>query len=163
MVSVLLWVTFACRVVIAVSHVVNRQFAAPVYDVLANLIAFGCAVAASLLLGHWLPAALSGFLRNGETTKFLIALSELAEIDFHTARRILEKRELDALAIVCKAADLDRSLFLTFAVLALGRDAEAMGRAREYGQLYSELPRDAACRTIRFWQMRRQSGDVAAA
>ncbi|HVU61788.1 MAG TPA: hypothetical protein VHD58_09080 [Mycobacteriales bacterium] len=61
MVSVLLSVTFACGVVIAVSHVVNRQFVAPVYDVLANLIAFGCAVAASLLLGHWLPAALSGF------------------------------------------------------------------------------------------------------
>jgi uncharacterized protein (DUF2336 family) len=109
------------------------------------------------------PAALSSFLRNGETTKFLVALAELAEIDFHTARRILERRELDALAIVCKAADFDRSLFLTFAVLALGREADAMGRAREYGQVYSELPRDAACRTIRFWRMRRQTGDVAAA
>jgi uncharacterized protein (DUF2336 family) len=109
------------------------------------------------------PAMLTAFLRNGETTKFLVALSELAEIDFHTARRILERRELDALAIVCKAADFDRALFLTFAVLVLGRDADAMGRAREYGQLYSDLPRDAACRTIRFWRMRRQIGDVAAA
>jgi hypothetical protein len=58
-VSVLLSVTFACGVVIAVSHVVNRPFVAPVYDVIANLTAFGCAVAASLLLGHWVPAALS--------------------------------------------------------------------------------------------------------
>jgi hypothetical protein len=58
-VSLLLSVTFACGVVIAVSHVVNRPFVAPVYDVVANLTAFGCAVAASLLLGHWLPAALS--------------------------------------------------------------------------------------------------------
>jgi uncharacterized protein (DUF2336 family) len=109
------------------------------------------------------PATLAAFLRNGETTKFLVALSELAEVDFHTARRILEKRELDALAIVCKAADFDRSLFLTFAVLILGPKADAMGRAREYGQLYADLPRDAACRTIRFWRMRRQTGDVAAA
>jgi uncharacterized protein (DUF2336 family) len=109
------------------------------------------------------PAALTSFLRNGQTTKFLVALSELADIDFHTARRILERRELDALAIVCKAADFDRSLFLTFAVLVLGRESDAMGRAREYGQLYSELPRDSACRTIRFWRMRRQIGDVAAA
>jgi hypothetical protein len=46
-------------VVIAVSHVVNRPFVAPVYDVIANLTAFGCAVAASVLLGHWFPAALS--------------------------------------------------------------------------------------------------------
>ena len=109
------------------------------------------------------PSSLAAFLRNGETTKFLVALSELADVDFHTARRILDKRELDALAIICKAADFDRALFLTFAVLVLGRDENAMGRAREYGQLYSDLPRDAAARTIRFWRMRRQTGDVAAA
>lgn len=59
MVNVLLSVTFACGLVIAVAHVVNRRFIAPVYDVVANLIAFSCAVAASSLLGHWMPAALS--------------------------------------------------------------------------------------------------------
>jgi hypothetical protein len=58
-VSFLLSVTFACGLVIAVAHVLNRRFVAPVYDVVANLTAFGCAVAASALLGHWLPAALS--------------------------------------------------------------------------------------------------------
>jgi uncharacterized protein (DUF2336 family) len=109
------------------------------------------------------PSTIAALLRNGETTKFLVALSEMADIDFHTARRILERRELDALAIVCKAADFDRSLFLTFTVLVLDRETDAMGRAREYGQLFADLPRDAACRTVRFWRMRRQTGDVAAA
>jgi hypothetical protein len=33
---------------------------APVYDVLANLIAFSCAAAASVLLGHRAAALLSG-------------------------------------------------------------------------------------------------------
>lgn len=60
MVSFLLSVTFACGVFIAVAHVVNRRFIAPVYDVVANLVAFGCAVAASVLLGHVLPAVLAG-------------------------------------------------------------------------------------------------------
>ena len=59
MVSLLLSVTFACGVVIAVSHVINKRFIAPVYDVVLNLTAFGCAVAASLLLGHGVPALLS--------------------------------------------------------------------------------------------------------
>lgn len=59
MVSLLLSVTFACGVVIAIAHVLNRPFIAPVYDVVANLVAFGCAVAASLLLGHRIPALLS--------------------------------------------------------------------------------------------------------
>ena len=59
MVSLLLSVTFACGLLIAVAHVLNRRFIAPGYDVLANLTAFGCAVSASLLLGHWIPALLS--------------------------------------------------------------------------------------------------------
>ena len=59
MVSLLLSVTFACGLVIAVAHVLNRRFVAPVYDVVANLTAFGCAVAASVLLAHWIPALLS--------------------------------------------------------------------------------------------------------
>lgn len=59
MVGVLLSVTFACGLFIAVAHVMNRRFVAPVYDVVANLLAFGCATAASALLGHPVPAALS--------------------------------------------------------------------------------------------------------
>jgi uncharacterized membrane protein YfcA len=58
-VGFLLSVTFACGVVIAVAHVFNRPFIAPAYDVVANLTAFACAVAASLLLGHIAPALLS--------------------------------------------------------------------------------------------------------
>ena len=61
MVGFLLSVTFACGVVIAVAHVVNRRFVAPVYDVVANLVAFVSAVAASVLLRHWIPAALAAF------------------------------------------------------------------------------------------------------
>lgn len=109
------------------------------------------------------PQVIAGLLRNSEITKFLVALAEMADVDFHTARRILERKELDALAIICKAADFDRALFLTFAVLILDGEMDAMGRAREYGELYSALPKDAALRTVRFWRMRRQTGDVAAA
>lgn len=59
MVSLLLSITFACGLLIAVAHVLNRAFIAPVYDVAANLVAFVSATAASLLLRHWAPAALS--------------------------------------------------------------------------------------------------------
>ncbi len=108
------------------------------------------------------PPVLAGMLRAGETTRFLIALAELAEVDFHTARRILERRELDALAVICKAADFDRPLFLTFAVLILDKETNAMGRAKEYANLYNDVPRDAAQRTLRFWRMRRSTVEQAA-
>ena len=60
MVGFLLSVTFACGLVVAVAHVLNRRFIAPIYDVVANLTAFSCAVAAAVLLGHWAPAVLAG-------------------------------------------------------------------------------------------------------
>ena len=66
-------------------------------------------------------SVLAAMLRNGDRTKFLVALAELSDIDFHTVRRIVDGQQLDALAIICKAADFDRALFLTFAVLILER------------------------------------------
>jgi hypothetical protein len=59
-VSFLLTVTFGCGVFIAVAHVVNQRFVAPVYDVVANLAAFVCAAAASSLLHRPIPTLLSG-------------------------------------------------------------------------------------------------------
>lgn len=56
MTGLLLAVTFGCGVVIAGAHVLNRRFIAPPYDVIANLVAFSSATAASLLLKHWLSA-----------------------------------------------------------------------------------------------------------
>jgi uncharacterized protein (DUF2336 family) len=109
------------------------------------------------------PQSLASMLRANKTTLFLVALSDLADIDFHTARKILERRELDALAVVCKAADFDRALFLTFALLILDPADDVMGKAKAYGELYATLPRESALRTIRFWRLRRQTGDVAAA
>jgi hypothetical protein len=59
LVSLFLSVTFACGLFIAVAHVVNQRFIAPIYDVAANLTAFGCAVAASVLLDRLVPAMFS--------------------------------------------------------------------------------------------------------
>ena len=66
-----------------------------------------------------------------------------------------EARELDALAVICKAADLDRALFLTYAVVLLNTDDNAMGKARAYAGMYNELTREAALRTLRFWRARK--------
>ena len=106
------------------------------------------------------PQALAGFLRSGQHTRFTVALARLAEIDFHTAKRILDGRRLDPLAIVCKAAGFDRALFLTFALLMLRDDGNAMSRAQEYGQVYNQIPTETATRAIRFWRVR-QAGEAA--
>lgn len=111
------------------------------------------------------PTVLAGFLRNRETTRFLVALCSLAEVDFQTGQGILERRELDALAIVCRAAGLDRPLFLTFVVLLMEKTGAGMAKAREYGGLYDGLSLETARRAVRFWNLRRQTetgGEAAA-
>ncbi|NBB53317.1 DUF2336 domain-containing protein [Rhizobium sp. CRIBSB] len=105
--------------------------------------------------GQLSPQMLARFLRSNGRTSFLIALAQLADIDFHTARKIVERKELDALAVVCRAADLDRALFLTYAVVLLNEDGDAIGKAHGYARMYAELNRDTALRTLRFWRMRR--------
>ncbi len=105
--------------------------------------------------GQLTPPVLARFLRSNGRTPFLIALAQLADVDFHTARRIVERRELDALAVICKAAGLDRSIFLTYAVVLTNADDNPMGKAAAYGRMYGELSREAAMRTLRFWRLRR--------
>ncbi|HAF80974.1 MULTISPECIES: DUF2336 domain-containing protein [Brevundimonas] len=105
--------------------------------------------------GQLTPQVLIRFLRSKGRTPFLVALSRLADIDFHTARGIVDRRDLDALAVVCKAADIDRAIFLTYAVSLLGADSNPMGKAAAYGRMYGELTTEAAGRTLRFWRMRR--------
>ena len=119
-------------------------------------------VKAMMAKGAVTPPVLANFLRSGERTRFLVAFSELTDLDFHTVRRIIERRDLDALAVACKAANMERSLFLTLAILVLDT-ADAMSHAREYGQLYKDLTLETAQRTMRFWRVRRETGDFAAA
>jgi uncharacterized protein (DUF2336 family) len=102
------------------------------------------------------PQSLARMLREGRRTHFLLALSESTGVAYTIAARIVERRDLDALAILCKAADFDRALFMTFAVL-IAPPEEAMGRAAEYGALYGALPKETALRTLRFWRMRQES------
>jgi len=79
----------------------NQRFIAPAYDVAANLTAFGCAVAASSLLGHWVPAMLSAFAilccagsssRGGPS---LIAAGTIRKATANRARRPADIAECD--------------------------------------------------------------------
>ncbi|MDQ1155382.1 DUF2336 domain-containing protein [Brevundimonas sp. SORGH_AS_0993] len=105
--------------------------------------------------GQLTPQVLVRFLRSNGRTPFLIALAKLSDLDFHTARSIVERKDLDALSVVCKASDMDRAIYMTYAVAILGSEDNPMGKAAAYGRMYSELTRDAALRTLRFWRMRR--------
>jgi uncharacterized protein (DUF2336 family) len=92
--------------------------------------------------------------REGKQMHFLYGLAEITNVDHETVANILERRDVDALAMLCRAAAVERPLFVTLAVLTCGGE-QAMTRAEEFGRMYNQVPVEAAQRAVRFFKMRK--------
>ncbi|MBS0272888.1 MAG: DUF2336 domain-containing protein [Proteobacteria bacterium] len=105
--------------------------------------------------GTLLPPALISLLRQGpaKRTAFIFAFARLTDINYELVDRLVVDADLDALAMLCRAAGFDRALFVTLAMLIIGKDAP-MGRVKEFGEVYNGVPLGAAQRAIRFWKVR---------
>lgn len=92
--------------------------------------------------------------REAKRMHFLLGLAELTNVDQDTVQGLLDRRDIDGLAMICRAANIERPLFVTLAVLAGGGD-EAMSRAEEFGRMYNNVPVEAAQRAVRFFKVRK--------
>ncbi len=92
--------------------------------------------------------------------EFLIAFSEIASVSRQTATRALAHPSPDGVALLCKAAGLRKSEFVTIAILgrhhyadtnALEQDLDArFSAAKALTRIYDELSPAAAQRAVRF-------------
>jgi uncharacterized protein (DUF2336 family) len=105
------------------------------------------------------PQTLVALLREGRRTRFIVGLAHITDVPFDVANRIVERHDLDALAILCRAAHFDRAVFTTLAILTSTSEDE-MARARDYGDLYIDLTPATAQRTLRFWRVRQTGADT---
>jgi len=92
--------------------------------------------------------------REAKRMHFLYGLAEITNLDSETVAGILDRRDIDGLAMICRASNIERPLFVTLAVLACGGE-EAMDRAEEFGKLYNAVPIEAAQRALRFMKVRK--------
>ena len=99
--------------------------------------------------------------RENKTTHFHYGLAELTGLDPDTVVSLLDRKDIDGLAMICRAANIDRPLFVTIAVLACGGDG-AMQRAEEFGKMYNDVPIEAAQRAMRFFKVRKSATSAAA-
>lgn len=107
-------------------------------------------------------AGLIGLYRAKDFAAFVLGLAEMTGLDPATTRSVLERKDMDALAMICRAAGLERPLFVTIAILSCGGD-QAVGQAEMFGKLYADVPIEAAQRAMRFFKVRKSTGDQAAA
>lgn len=105
--------------------------------------------------GALVPLLLVSLLREGQAarTSFKLALCRLVDVGFELVQRVVEGRDLDTLALLCRGAGFERALFVTLAV-GLDRTERALSGAEEFGKLYESVPVNAAQRAIRFWKVR---------
>jgi uncharacterized protein (DUF2336 family) len=94
--------------------------------------------------------------REAKQMHFLYGLAEITQVDHETVAELLRRRDVDGLAMICRAAGIDRPLFVTLAVLSCGGD-EALSKAEEFGRMYNEVPVEAAQRAVRFFKVRKSS------
>lgn len=102
-------------------------------------------------------ALLVRLLREKKKVHFCVGFAELTAVDYQAARRALEHDSPDGLALVCKAAGIEKALFVTIAVLRDGAGNGAFDDAREMGKVYEALTLEDAERALRFWKMRQNA------
>jgi uncharacterized protein (DUF2336 family) len=105
--------------------------------------------------GELVPPLAIRLLREGEKSRglFVAAFATLTSIEENVAERVVDGGDIDALALLCKAAAFERALFISLAIALVGSDRR-MGKVEEFGALYENVPVSAAQRAVRFWKVR---------
>jgi uncharacterized protein (DUF2336 family) len=99
--------------------------------------------------------------RAQQMARFVCGLAELTHLDPDTVQQIIQRKDIDALAMICRASDIERALFVTLAILTYGSE-DAVKRGEEFGQVYRSVPVEAAQRAMRFYKVRKASEKAAA-
>jgi uncharacterized protein (DUF2336 family) len=105
------------------------------------------------------PPVLVQLLRDERRTAFVIAFARLVDVEFDTCLRLVDSRDIDALAVLSRGAGFDRGLFVTICLLIAG-DGYGIAKAEAFGKLYEQVPVAAAQRALRFWKVRAKSGTI---
>lgn len=99
-------------------------------------------------------AAVACIYRTQGMKGLVATLAHAADIDLALAATILGERRLDALAVVCRAADFSVAVFLVYALALLQGRSTADDNGLAYADLYQALPLEAARRALRFHRAR---------
>ena len=142
---------------------VSRTHLSAAYGALPSDYAVGKEHVAKLAkAGALKPAVLVQLLREERRTAFLVAFAQLVDIEFDLGQRLVEAKDLDALAMLCRGAGFDRGLFVTICIMVADAGG-GLSRPEEYGQIYEQVPVAAAQRALRFWKVRAKNNNARAA
>jgi len=89
--------------------------------------------------------------------------ARLADIDVKTVRRIMNARNVEGVAIICKAARFDRSTFSAIVFFLDPSPKRSVQSANDLVALYDKVTPESAQRVIRFWRVRKEANETPSA
>lgn len=108
------------------------------------------------------PPHLVQQLRNGDRSRFYASFAHFTQVSLDTIYRIIDQKDVDAMAILCRSSHFPKALFSTLAMQIVGGQ-NGVAKAKEYADMYDEVPLAAAQRAVRFWKVRSKTQNTAAA
>jgi uncharacterized protein (DUF2336 family) len=105
--------------------------------------------------GGLLPPFLITLLREVSVsrTAFKLAFARLVDVPYGLIQRVVDGRDLDTLALLCRGSNFERAFFVSLAMVLDGQD-RGLGGVKTFAELYESVPVLAAERAIRFWKVR---------
>lgn len=97
--------------------------------------------------------------REGERTLCQLIFADIAGLDYFNVQKLFAKKDIDGIAMICRAKGFDRGLFVTLAVFIIGESG--MGESQKLGNMYNDVPIEAAQRALRFMQVRISAAKAA--
>ncbi len=108
--------------------------------------------------GELKPSLLVRLMREGKRTEFIFAFATLTGTDYRLVNRLVEREDVDGIAILSRAVDFDRALFVTIALMIVGEE-HRMSHAEVFGKLYQKITTESARAVVRFWKVRAKVAD----
>ncbi len=107
-------------------------------------------------------ALLIQLVRQEQLTELIHAFAKLAEVDVKTVRRLVNARNVEGVALICRSMRFERSTFSALAMY-LGRGTGEAGKSvHEVLDLYEKVTSESAQRVMRFWRVRKEVADSLA-
>lgn len=106
-------------------------------------------------------ALLVQLARAAQMTELIHAFARLAEVDVKTVRRLVNARNTEGIAIICRSQRFERATFSALA-LCLERGAGVAGKSINHVlDVYEKVSSESAQRVMRFWRIRKEVADTA--
>jgi uncharacterized protein (DUF2336 family) len=108
-------------------------------------------------------ALLVQLARSSQLAELIHSFARLAEVDVKTVRRLMNARNIEGVAIICKSMRFERATFSALAMFleqGAGQDCKTVHQILD---LYEKVTTETAQRVMRFWRVRKEAAEPTSA